>query len=165
MRWPSEASERCAALAAIADLITDLAKEDLLHLLRSLEFTLLERQAAQAADVQAMPRRPPPLFERPPPPKPPSPPKAPPQAPQPQAEAASSSSSSSSSEGPSAAELLKQKKKDAAALEAIYELCAVHAERPWQVDGSIHTENFRRPLSKEHGHKRKSQLKAQQAVI
>ena len=149
VRWPSEASERCAALAAIADLITDLAKEDLLHLLRSLELTLLERQAA---DVHATPRRPPPLFERPAPPKPPSPPKPPapvppvPPAPEATCLGGSSSTSSTSSEGEelTALELAKQKKKDAAALEAIHELCAAHTERPWQVDGAIHAENFRR---------------------
>lgn len=89
--WPSEIGEKCAALAAIANIITDLEQADLNHLLRSLELALLERRPSEeGADDAGPPVRPPPLFPestlphppqvlpRPPPLPPPLPPPPPP---------------------------------------------------------------------------------------
>eukprot|EP00435_Cladocopium_sp_Y103_P074809 s35_g51.t1 len=89
--WPSAPSEKCAALAAIANIITDLGQNDLVFFLRSLELTLRERRHNEEGTEEARPPlRPKPLFPaakqpppprvlpKPPPPPPPTPPSVPP---------------------------------------------------------------------------------------
>lgn len=92
--WPSVPSEKCGALAAIANIITDLGQNDLVFFLRSLELTLRERRHnEEGAEEARPPLRPKPLFptakqpppprvlpKPPPPPPPPAPPLVPPRA-------------------------------------------------------------------------------------
>lgn len=170
--WPSVPSEKCGALAAIANIIIDLGQNDLVFFLRSLELTLRERRHnEEGAEEARPPLRPKPLFPsakqpppprvlpKPPPPRPPEPPSVPPRpvepspssptaapaAPAPPAPASPSSSETETAEekAAKAAAAAAQKKADAAALDIVYDLCQAHKEKPCHADGLLQAENFR----------------------
>lgn len=186
--FPTNPRERCAALAAIAEIIADtFSKKDdnsmFFHFLRSLELALLERgehlpdlaedvaprlrvkplvtktatvpaplpvewleQEQQSGSKQGKPRS----QKQAPPPPPQGQVTVPPmESAKPQADtdkdnaAADSSSSASEGDTETAEAKAAQRKVDAAALDAVYELCAAQRERPCHMDGLLHAENFR----------------------